>query len=235
MPFDNAYAELRKFVTNYRLLEIFEQNDLEKSFKKSFKRTFPILIIERAINQSPPWKDKIKNENFSIYLKEAISDILQSFLLATQGMYKPGHLSLRSGLENFVKCIGLSQDQNVLSLTSVYELMDVVKDTAFISKDTEARKLFQTLRAEYTSLCGHVHTSSSMYMALTTVVGVFPRYVPNEAQKLLEQITRVSSAITKILILLFPNTFKLLHYKHHDAICDVLPKSFKRYVNVQVD
>lgn len=233
MSFTAAYDELLKFLEGYKLEGVFAKNDLGSSFKKSFKKVYPVLILERAIEKSGPFKDKTKSAKFNLYLYEAISDLMQSLMIGVQGFYKPALLTLRSALENCVKCIGLFEDQNVLSITSVYDLMDVVKDTNFVSTNAEAKRAFRQIRGEYADLCGYVHTSSAAHMALTKFAGKFPRALPKDAQNLFGRISSFSTQVTKILILMFTKQFRALHHTHFDTVCDALPLSFKRQLNVK--
>lgn len=160
-----------------------------------------------------------------------MSDLCQASFLAVQGFYKPAYLVSRSGIENFFKCIGIAEGQAVLSLTSVFELISVVRGTPFLQTDAVAMKLFDSLKLEYKTLCEHVHTASVSKMAHTDVVGSFPRFDDQYATEVFAMLTRLSLAVTQLLILKHDRAFRTLHHNHYDLVCDALPAQFKRYIN----
>ena len=224
----DAFNEFVEFLEGYELESALSQVALKKNIKKVFKKYYSIIVLSNHFHQSIPWKDKKKAEIFLSYFKEAVSDICQSLFLASQGLYKPAYLCLRSGVENIFRCIGLSQDQAVLSLTSVFELIDLVGDTDLVKKGVEAKKAFRSLRGEYSALCGFVHTTSSSHMAQTDLVGVFPQFIAGDAERIFSRISKVCQDVTILAILISPRNFYKLHHRLLDDVCNSLPATFKR-------
>lgn len=232
MTFAAAYSELRSFLSNYCLEDLFRNRDVDLILRRSFKKLYSILILERSFSRSQLFPEQPKSETFKLYFKETLSDILQALMIAIQGYYKPALLSLRSSLENFVRCIGIFENQAVLSLTSVYELMDVVKETRFIKNDNQATISFRQIKAEYATLCGYVHTSSAAHMALDTIVGNFPRISTADAHNFFGKLSNFSTHIVKFIVLMFPGIFNSLHHSQYDIVCDSMPPAFKRHINI---
>lgn len=226
-----ALVELFEFVETYDLRSVATLPALRALVQSGFVKYYPLLILESALSSSPPWTNARKSTEFELYLKEVISDLCQALVLAIQGYYKPAYLSLRSGVENFVRCIGLSQDQNVLALTSVFELLDLVKATPLLTGDKVANKYYQILRTEYKTLCGYVHTSTSAHMAHTTFTGVFPRFVEPDAKLFFSSFNKVASSMCCLLCFAVKDKFKTLHHKHFDVVSDGLPQKVRQTLN----
>lgn len=226
-----ASKEFLDFLRAYHMRPIIEDTNLPVRLRKCFKRYYPLLLLEQGIGRQAPWTDKKKSNEFRLYFREAISDICQSIVLAAQGFYKPSQLSLRSGLENWFRCMGLAEGQVVLSLTSVYELIDLVATLPFFSRRAAAKPYFDTLRNRYALLCGYVHTSSAAHMALTTAAGAFPRYLEKDADVTFAAIEEVCGKITSIFCLLAERTYRGLHHSHFDLVNDVLPARVRAALN----
>lgn len=158
---------------------------------------------------------------------EAISDLAQSVLIGVQGMYKPSFLILRSGVENYFKCILVAHGKKIDQIDNVFKLIDLVKKTA-VAKTSEAGKAHvQRLCSEYSALCKYVHTSDKMHMAQTNFLGVFPRWDGVVAPKFYSSLAAVSIGIAALNCLIFREQFKKMHHTNYDQICDVLPKTTK--------
>jgi hypothetical protein len=226
-----SQEELLKFLRDFELSSIAGNKHLQSEVTKTFKYYFPLLLLEKATRDHPPWKVKDKVDRFVLYFREAISDICQSIVLASAGFYKPAQLSLRSGLENWIRCIGLAEDQIVLTLKSVFELIDLVKSVPAIAKNPIAKDHFGVLRQRYSMLCGYVHTSSSAHMALTTAAGAYPRYIEKEASETFSAISEVCMRIACLFCIIAEKTYRSLHHTHFDIVSDALPKKTKAALN----
>lgn len=226
-----AFGELEDYLSSYSMKAVDSKPEMRAIARPAFKKFYPILLLNKYVSDVEIWNQRDKSTNFETYLREVVSDILQAFVLGSQGFYKPSYLILRSGLENFIRCIGISQDQSVLSLTSVFELIKVAKDTPFVNSNAHLKKAFAELQSEYVALCQHVHTATTSHMAHTSFVGVYPRFVKVDAVKLYESISRTSANILKILTWVLRAHLKKMHHMHYDTVCDALPKKFKQAIN----
>lgn len=227
-----AATELLLFRESFGLAEIMSTPQLRARLEKSFKRYYPLLILERGIGHKSPWTSKDKTDQFHLYFREAISDICQSIVLTVCGLYKPAQLSLRSGLENWVRCMGLAEDQSVLALKSTYELIDLVKATPAVKGNDLAKQYFGTLKGRYATLCSYVHTSSAAHMALTTAAGAFPRFIEAEANNTFDAIDEVCTRMTYLFCIQAERTYRGLHHTHFDMVSDALPRKLKAQLNL---
>lgn len=224
-------AELEQFLQEFKLEEVFKTPELRSKVSKSFKRYYPLLLLEKGMDKKAPWSNVNKVNEFRLYFKETISDICQSIILTCAGFYKPAQLSLRSAVENWIRCVGISQDQNVLALKSVYELIDLVGSLPLMKDREIVGHYFGTLRQRYKFLCGYVHTANISHMALTTAAGAFPRYLPKDAQDVFSGIDEVCSKISSIFCVIAEKTYRGLHHTHFDIVSDELPKKLKAHIN----
>jgi hypothetical protein len=111
-PTKLALKELQGFLSAYELGSISKNELLQVKLSSYFKRYYALLVWNHQIESSKPWsRDSSKSDKFQIYFAEATSDVCQSLLLSFHGLYKPAFL--RSSVENYFRCIGISYDQNV--------------------------------------------------------------------------------------------------------------------------
>lgn len=226
-----AQEEFLAFLKDFQLSDVVNGKAVEEQISKAFKQYYAILLLEASFAHISPWQSRSRTEAFHLYLRETISDICQSMILAASGFYKPSQLTLRSGLENWTRCIGLSADQNVLALHSVFELMDLVRSLPVISSNQLASNYFGTLRNRYSLLCGYVHTSSASHMALTTFANAYPRYLKPDASETFKAIEEVCNRITCLFCVIAEKTYRSLHHRHFDIVSDALPKKLKASLN----
>lgn len=227
----DALQEFIDFIRDFDLKSTLKDQNLKKSVQKCFKYYYPLLILETQFENKSPWKNKEKNNNFHLYFREAISDICQSIFLACSGFYKASQLSLRSGLENWVRCLGLATDQAVLALKSTYELLDLVGSVPIIKDGKLAFGYYNTLRSRYGALCGYVHTTNASHMALVIAAGEYPRYLVKEADETFEAIAEVCSRMLYLFCIIAEKTYKGLHHRDFDLVSDALPRTLKKALN----
>jgi uncharacterized membrane protein len=72
--------------------------------------------------------------------------------------------------------------QNVLALTAVYELINVVMEISDIKQNKIARHHVGVLRQKYSILCSYVHTADKTHMSMTGFVGIFPRFKESQSE-----------------------------------------------------
>jgi hypothetical protein len=224
-----ALAELISFLEAYSLGKTIASNREFKTLLRSlYKRHHALLVWHTDLHAREVWEGNgEKDATFREYLGEATSDVCQSVLLFAQGLYKPAYLVLRSAIENFIRCIGIAGDQAVLSLSSVFELMAVVRDTRVVRQSTTLLAAFDKLRRVYGELCSYVHSSEHEYMSLTAYLGVYPRFNEQNASDFAKVCRDVIVSFCGALTLLFSVRFRELHHRDMDVIADILPRQVK--------
>jgi hypothetical protein len=225
-PLDVSFDELLQFIERYNLSQTSLDEKLRGDLKSAYRRYKTILIWHHYLSHSAAWETNAQRRTlFLDFYTECVSDAAQSILIAVQGMYKPAHLILRSAVENHFKCIGILHGIDVASIKSVFELIDAVSGTTVATATKAGQNHFQWLRAEYTRLCGHVHTANQIHMMKTNLLGVFPRYERPHATTFFSGLTTVSTSITGLNCLMLQESFRRMHHSNVDQIFDVLPKA----------
>lgn len=222
-------AELRAFVEKYNLMSAAQEEALWLTMKPFLRKHMALLTWHAELRESDLWRtEPNKRDDFRLYLRESASDFAQALLLACQGLYKPAYLITRSAVENFVRCMGIYADQKVLALSGVFQLFDVVGEIAVVRSSKLGRILFGQLRSSYSALCAHVHTSSSSHMALTEVVGGYPRFIAGDSAALFRMLNDATSVIIAFLVIMFPREYAHMHHTRSDIVSDAMTTSLKR-------
>jgi hypothetical protein len=231
MPDDRklALTELLTFLENYSLRETIVDNKPLKALVRSlYKRHHALLVWHVNLEQREIWEgNTTKDTAFRQHLKESTSDVCQSILVFSQGLYKPSYLMLRSAVENFLKCVAIAENQAVLSLTSVFDLMAVVKDTPAISGSANLRTSFRNLRRIYAELCSYVHSSDHEFMSLTAYLGEYPGFDNIKSADYVKSCRSAIVSMCSMLTLLFPTRLREFHHRDLDFVADILPKNVK--------
>jgi hypothetical protein len=225
-PVDVSFDELLDFLAGYKLETIALDQKLRSDLKSAYRRYRCLLVWHHYLSHSAAWEvNSQRRAAFLDFYTECVSDAAQSILIASQGMYKPAHLILRSAVENHFKCIGILHGVDVTSITNVFSLLDAIKETTVAKSTNAGRNHFHWLRSEYSRLCNHVHTANQLHMARTNLLGVFPRYDRPNAITFFSGLTTVSTSIAALNCLMLLNAFRKMHHTNFDQICDILPKA----------
>lgn len=224
---DVSLQELLDFLAAYKLGSVASEEKLRADLKSAYRRYRSLLIWHHYLSHSAAWETNAQRRaSFLDYYTECVSDAAQSILIASQGMYKPAYLILRSAVENHFKCIGILHGVDVLAIANVFSLIDEVKKTSVATATTAGKNHFQWLRAEYGRLCEHVHTANHLHMAKTNLLGIFPRYDRATAAAFFSgSLTTVSTSIAALNCLMLVHAFRKMHHTNIDQIFDVLPKA----------
>lgn len=230
---DKRRAELEylEFLKAFDISPVLEGEEIGRHVGKIFKHYYPLLILEANFSKKQTWRNREKNEQFHLYFRETISDICQSVFLASTGLYKASQLSLRSGVENWIRCLGIAENQAVLAIKSTFELIALVSSVPSIVNNRIASAYFNVLRSRYASLCGYVHTANAAHMALITASGEYPRYIEKEASETFGAISEVCSRVLYLFCIVAEKAYRGLHHRDFDLVSDALPRTLKRALN----
>jgi hypothetical protein len=229
---DKQLSDLLEYLSKYNLNKIVASPKHKALLKSIIKRYLALVTWQAELKSKKPsgFKSPEDLKQFHLYFEETISDICQSIFLWSQGLYKPASLILRSGIENFLKCIGLYDNQKILNLSSTYDLIAIIKDTQVITSTTHSRREFVKIHQQYKELCSSVHTSNSNHMSLTTAIGKFPQFNESKAKSLAKRYKVILISICTLLCFMFPRGYKKMHHKNLDVISDILSKSVKEKI-----
>jgi hypothetical protein len=227
----SAFNEMESFLQEYELETIATKTQVRDDLRRLFKKYYPILIWDTHISSNKLWDDKNKSDTFNTYFAEMISDLCQSVLLFTHGMYKPSLLILRSAVENFFRCCCIMYDKDITKLTSVFELIAAVKAIKAIKDDKHVIRHIENLHQAYGELCGYVHSSGAQYMSQKKMFGSFPHYSEKEATKITTLLTGFCTNVSSVLSVTLTPLLLSFHHTHQDLVLDALSKELKSYIH----
>jgi hypothetical protein len=227
---DRALEEFFDFISKYELSSLLEDKNYKTSVKSIYRRYHSLLIWQADLSGGNIWSNVAKEKEFCLYFSEAVSDICHSFLLFCHGMYKAANLVMRVAIEAFIKAVGLAGDQKVLTITSLFEVFNIVSSVDIIKNNTLCSRCFQKIHQDYIELCNYVHIASPSYMSLTSATGAFPKFCLNESKDFEKRIKETIVSICSIFAIMFNNRFKAMHHSSIDIILDILPKKARREI-----
>jgi hypothetical protein len=221
--------ELQTFLGGYNLTVVTNSEEFQRELAKVYKYYHALLVWQVVVKRTTPSHlSPPEYQDFCLFFDESLSDMCQSVFLWTQGLYKPCYLILRSSVENFFRVIGIYEHEGILNLKSTYELIDAIKSTPLVKQSSNIDKLFGQLHQDYKTLCQHVHTASQKQMSLTTAVGVFPKFDPQESLLASKQLSKIIKTYCAFLGFMFRSEYNKLHHSELDIISDILTASTRR-------
>lgn len=225
---DNGFSDLWEFLSAYRLDESVEDQSFKAALKRCHKATFPLLVWRATIKDKPA--SGYFDEDFKRYFNETVSDASTSLFLFCNGLYKAAHLSLRAGLENAFRAFGLVSGQKVLSLTSVYELIELVGECDVVQKHKVSTSEYSKLRSQYSNLCKYVHTASDEHMSLLGALNELPNHSTEKIINYTSAITTSCASINTIITAFLISDFRKMHHQHRDAVLAGISPSMRKHV-----
>ncbi len=178
---DRDFESLEKFLENYSLQGVARKANQLSVVKIAHKNYLPFLQLwaissnEAENKRLSFFEQKIENTSQQfVYLREAVSDVGSGLFCCLHGAYKPGHMALRSSIENYLRFAAGSFDKNALTTTSVYELFDIARKTVpFAACRSE---YLNRLRQSYVEQCKFSHSASLAHMAGIDALAHFPTF-----------------------------------------------------------
>jgi len=224
------FAVLVQFVKNYSLNNVEADAQYRASLKHGHSAYLSLLgmwsEIDRRLGLAPlPFLDRVFTNSDAAYdfLQECVSDVASSLFCCIHGAYKPGHMALRSSIENFVRSVVAPFDKDVLTLTSVFELFDRAKASAvFLNED--GKKAISTLQNSYRNLCKFSHSASLAHMEGVRSLQHFPTLDADVFSSWAKQVKAVTQAIAATMLSASPNLYVSAHFSIKDIIDPLITK-----------
>ena len=226
----NEDAEkLTKYFKEFELKNIFLNSEFVDEFKKVHKKTLGYLVIYFEIEKQNK-RSKFFQEKAIYYLKESVSDILQSFFCWINGAYKASDLFLRSSIENFNKAIIGNINDDVYTEKSVYKIFDMANKLDEYKILIGKESLSVLLHRIYGELCKSTHTATNDNMKHITALNLLPKY---EKEKTLKFRKNLELLIDAYLGYFLANNRKIvdgMFRENVDIFYEVLSKNVIRSV-----
>gem|GEM_PF-4419112 len=215
---DAGITELKDFIRSVQI-DVSGLNESTDVLKRLYKNFYSILIVDYALQASLPEGAKRS------YAREAISDISHGIFLSLIGIYKPARISLRSGIENFIRLAILIKDVNALEIKDVSGLFE--KANQIYNNDVSQKRRLGDLRSVYVELCKTVHSTDTEYMNLSVPFSSMLDYDRKKFEYNSSQATECCQKIVQFLFVEVADEIQKLHHSLRDTIYDSVPKSVK--------
>lgn len=220
------FKELTSFIENYSLPSKEGEPNYYHQIARLHKVYYSLLTLHRDVCQTT--ESGKPTSTLDLYLNEVISELGSSFFVFLHGCYKASHLILRSAIENFCKAFGSEVSPNITELKHTYEVI-AQAGQASVFQNSDNRKLFETLKEEYSQLCATVHTASSDKMQNVTALGYFPHYDKNSSSSFANQYLKIAKTILEVVCHEYRDKYLGMHYKNRDIVdASLSPTALKK-------
>lgn len=212
------FGHLAQFVHGYSLAMLIT-DEAYRAYLKQGHREYLILLtlwaeIEYESANAPVAIAGAKLEagstNFDL-LKESVSDFGSAYFCCIHGLYKPGHMALRSNIENFVRSISGLQEASALTTRSIYKLFDIAKTQPVFSGS--GAHYLTNLQQAYKELCKFSHSASLTHMAHIGSLQHFPAFNNSAFRKWGTYAKKIMKNEVSCLLHLNPKLYTHSHYK----------------------
>jgi hypothetical protein len=232
---NNDFDELSNFVEKYSLANLLKEAGYTTNLKQGHQAYLVLLtlwsIIDHYVQTKPLdiagkglTEDELPNE----LLRESISDFGSAFFSCMQGAYKPGHMALRSNIENFVRSLSGLHIADALTTTSVYGLFDLAKESPPF-KNRQAPFL-ANLKQAYKELCKYSHSASLKHMAGICALKHFPSFDPDGFTDWVSIAKKVVKNEVACILSLNPSIYLDAHFKSKEILDLALDTDTRLYI-----
>lgn len=225
---DSDFESLKIFLENYTLREIGQNAEQLNVVKAAHKAYLPFLQFWAICS------DEATKNLFSIFnkpigvgaqeffhLREAVSDIGSGLFCCLHGAYKPGHMALRSSIENYLRFSIGAFDKTGVTTTSIYKLFDIAKK---VEPFEGSRAIYlQQLRCSYVELCKFSHSASLAHMAGIHALAYFPAFDAVAFQGWLTHAKQCMNAMATVTFLGQPSLYLNAHFNAQELIDLLIP------------
>lgn len=226
---DSDFENLKAFIDSYRLEHV-GKNVGQLSVIKSAHKSYLSFLQFWAVSSDRASKGSfnffgqlIANGGAEIpFLRESVSDTGSGFFCCLHGAYKPGHMALRSGIENFLRFASGPFDHSALTTTSVYDLFDLAKQTTPFS---DTRKIYlDQLRNCYVELCKFSHSATLAHMAGIHALAHFPSFDEKAFQGWLDLARVCMASMVTVTVLGAPEIYLDAHFVAREMMDQLIPR-----------
>lgn len=225
---DTDVAEIMDFVSGWRADHPdISVEGVRPRIKSAYKQFHSVLIWRVALDQAD------LTDGMRLYVNESSSDISHSFFLNLTSLYKSSRSSLRSGVENFVRMILLSKEEDVTPLTSVFDLFASAR--GHFKSEPAALRIFDDLRSLYGDLCKSVHSAKIDYLAKTVPFDKLSKFDKSQFITNIEKIREACSLVNQLSYWCWSDRLAFVGHVNSDFVSDSVPRKLKRLKSDHID
>lgn len=222
-PFD----EFQQFLTGLSFAALVKNDDYIAVSKKLHKRVLALLIVEHQFDQELSNNPTELESATRPYLDEFRSDLLSSLFIFHIGLYKAAMMTSRSALENLLRVIAGCQALDFRGCKSVFDLIELVKQSPLRAVSPLFESSLQTLLTSYGDFCDYVHSTGEEFLSLDRKLGNMPRWQPQVGNERATSLVKLFQAAACVLLILEPSVLQHLRHDQKDIVLDALSKQMK--------
>ena len=227
----NDFDELWAFLKEYNLKEPLNVEKFKIQLKTQHKKLYAVMIYmcELDFQNSNDFQSLSKS-----YVKETLSDLIQSLFCWCNGMYKPGFLSLRSAIETFMKAVIGNKDDSIFIEKSMYAVFNRAKENDWFNSSI-GKKYFEYIRNNYGELCKSVHSAMLTNLEHISSVGILPKYNSDKSKQFYNLFNSTLNCILAFILLNCDESCKKMHHANKQAFLDAIPKDIKKEICLELN
>ncbi|MBA2673011.1 hypothetical protein [Ramlibacter sp.] len=227
MRFD-PFDEYLTYLTSISFKFLIQDTNYKAASKRLHKRVLAFLVLEHQVTTTLEQADaSTLLGSAAPFMAEFRSDLLSSLLIFEIGLYKAANMSARSGLENFFRVIAAQQGLDFRSVISVFDLIELTKQTPLRHQFIQYDQQLSTLISKYADLCKYVHSAGEEFLTLDRRLSEIPRWSSETGEAFVASLIQLVQAAISIMIYLNISSFRALRHDQRDVVLDALPAGFK--------
>lgn len=218
-----------EYLKKYGLESSFANSEFVVEYKKIHKKAFGYLVLFSEIEKQNVKKKNLEEQSI-LYLKESVSDVIQSVFVWTNGAYKASDLLLRSSIENFSKAIIGNTNSAVYTEKSVYKIFEMIDQMEKFHIIIGKEPLNIMLHRVYTELCKATHTSTVNNMDPVIALKVLPKFEKKRAEEFRKKIEILIDGYMGFFLANYRGVVENMYRQNTDIFYDVMSKNIIRSV-----
>ncbi len=226
LAFD-PFEEFQEYLAGISFKKLVSEPNYSAASKRLHKRVLALLVVEYQFGLEV---QKVPSELSTAtipYLEEFRSDILSAMMILHVGLYKATLMSARSAIENIFRVTAGMQDFDFKNLKTVFELVDLVKQSPLYKSSDVFKLSLNTMFTKYGEYCDYVHSNGEEYLSLERKLADLPRWDQEAGTICTDSILKTVQSAICILLILKPNTISALRHDQKDLVLDALPMRLK--------
>ena len=216
-----ALLDIQEFLSTLKV-DVTSPDFSTQDARRVYRRFHAFLLWEIPLD-----RDDV-DASIRLYNRECLADIASSYMLNFMGAYKSARLGLRGSIENSIRVFTASSGVDVLTINSVYELIESCK--AHWATSPQKVQALSNMYGLYGELCKTVHSTSVGYMSLRVPFETMLKFDKGEFDGNCRLIDKTLKAVGEGYFLEFHGLLNRLDFKSADYVRDSVEAEVKRSV-----
>ena len=231
---EKDFFRLESFLNQYSLADVLTSKAREQLIKRGHKYSLAALQIWATAEQAAR-NGELKILGIALpadsphfdQLAESFSDLTSAYFAALHGLYKPAHMSLRSGIETFTRGLAGLSSSEAASTKNVYRLFEIASESKVFQKN--AKTHFDRIHQQYAALCDYTHTATPAHMVKNYAMSSFPKQDIENLRVWIRNCEIVIKSMLSILIFADKSLYLSATPSAQDVYEETIPKEARLF------